>query len=364
MKAIHTGSMYQIYDDGLETFDKLPPQCYVIRFSQNCGFYMEKYSDITINEEKVYGVHNEKVNKVLNTFSKVNRNLGVILSGAKGIGKSLFARMIAERSVSKGVPVIIVDTFIPGIASYIEQIDQTVMVLFDEFDKTFGSIKTGDNVADPQAGLLSLFDGVSSGKKLFVVTCNELSKLNDYLVNRPGRFHYHFRFEYPNADEIRTYLEDKLDKEYYSEIENVISFASRINLNYDCLRAIAFELNTGLTFAEAITDLNIINVSSQGYKVTLFLDDGSKGSSNEQIDTFDVTDTNHIIFRLDNGDYFNSSFDNADLAYDPARGVYFVDGSKIRGQKENYDDEPTEDQPKPLYLTLARKIDRDIHYNL
>ena len=39
MKAIHTGSMYQIYDDGLETFNKLPPQCYVIRFSQNCGFY-------------------------------------------------------------------------------------------------------------------------------------------------------------------------------------------------------------------------------------------------------------------------------------------------------------------------------------
>ena len=65
MKAIHTGSMYQIYDDGLETFDKLPPQCYVIRFSQNCGFYMEKYSDITINEEKVYAIMQPPLYKTL-----------------------------------------------------------------------------------------------------------------------------------------------------------------------------------------------------------------------------------------------------------------------------------------------------------
>lgn len=362
MKAIHTGSMYQIYDDGLETFDKLPPQCYVIRFSQNCGFYMEKYSDITINEEKVYGVHNEKVNKVLNTFSKVNRNLGVILSGAKGIGKSLFARMVAEKSVSDGIPVIIVDTFIPGIASYIEQIDQTVMVLFDEFDKTFGSIKTGDNVADPQAGLLSLFDGVSSGKKLFVVTCNELSKLNDYLVNRPGRFHYHFRFEYPNADEIRTYLRDKLDEQYYTEIEKVVSFAGRINLNYDCLRAISFELNTGLLFEEAITDLNIVNLSAQKYTATIFLDDGSKGTADVQTDAFNISDINNFCINIGGGDYYSCSFTNADLTYDPMKRLYFVDGSKIKGQKEDAYENVVSDQPKPLYLTLTRKSDRSLHY--
>ena len=364
MKAIHTGSMYQIYDDGLETFDKLPPQCYVIRFSQNCGFYMEKYSDITINEEKVYGVHNEKVNKVLNTFSKVNRNLGVILIGANCIGKSLFARMIAERSVSDGMPVIIVDTFIPGIASYIEQIDQTVMVLFDEFDKTFGSIKTSDNVADPQAGLLSLFDGVSTGKKLFVVTCNELNKLNDYLVNRPGRFHYHFRFDYPNPDEIRTYLRDKLDEQYYTEIEKVVSFAGRISLNYDCLRAIAFELNTGLLFEEAITDLNIVNLSAQKYTATIFLDDGSKGTADIQTDAFSVSDKNNFCIDIGCGGYYRCSFTNADLTYDPMKGLYFVDGSKINGQKEDMYDDATSDQPKPLYLTLARKSDRSLHYSI
>lgn len=187
-----------------------------------------------ITESKIYGVHTEKVFKVLDSFEKVNRNLGVILSGDKGIGKSLFAKLLAIEAMKKGIPLIVVDTYVPGIASYIECIEQDVMVLFDEFDKTFGEVKSKDGDASPQSHLLSLFDGLSGGKKLFVITCNELKKLNDYLINRPGRFHYHFRFEYPSADEIRDYLYDKLDPEQYEEIENVISFSSKISLNYDC----------------------------------------------------------------------------------------------------------------------------------
>lgn len=103
-----------------------------------------------------------------------------------------------------GYPVIIVDQAFPGIASYIESIEQEVVFLFDEFDKTFGS----NHDSDPQSTFLSLFDGTSQGKKLFIITCNSLHGLNDYMVNRPGRFHYHFRFGYPTGEEIRQYLTD------------------------------------------------------------------------------------------------------------------------------------------------------------
>lgn len=48
-----------------------------------------------------------------------------------------------------GIPLIVVDKFIPGIASYIESIDQEVMVLFDEFDKTFGEVEAADGEASP-----------------------------------------------------------------------------------------------------------------------------------------------------------------------------------------------------------------------
>ena len=63
-----------------------------------------------------------KVAKVLKAFPKAEKNLGVILSGNKGIGKSLFAKTLAVEATKVGLPVIIVDTYIPGIASFIEEI--------------------------------------------------------------------------------------------------------------------------------------------------------------------------------------------------------------------------------------------------
>ena len=147
-----------------------------------------------------------------------------------------------------------------------------IMVLFDEFDKTFAR---GGKDEDPQVTMLSLFDGVSPRKKLFVVTCNELRNLNSFMVNRPGRFHYHLRFDYPGAKDIQEYLSDVLEDEYKVEIDSVIEFSNRIGLNYDCLRSIAFELNQGLSFADAIKDINIVNVEREPYSLKIFFEDGT-----------------------------------------------------------------------------------------
>ena len=137
MKIISTNNRYDVYDDSLRTYDVLPAQVYIVRFVKMQGFFLEKYDGLSVGEEKIYGVHDCKTEKVMRSFSIMERNLGVILSGDKGIGKSLFARVLADKAVKNGIPVIIVDMYIPGIAAYLESIDQKVMVLFDEFDKTF-----------------------------------------------------------------------------------------------------------------------------------------------------------------------------------------------------------------------------------
>ena len=105
------------------------------------------------------------------------------------------------------------------------------------------------------------------GKKLFIITCNSLDKLNDFLVNRPGRFHYHFRFGYPSVEDVQGYLMDKLDAAYRGEISKVVLFSQKVALNYDCLRAIAFELNMGLPFEQAIR----ISISSTREKSDMTL---------------------------------------------------------------------------------------------
>lgn len=200
MRILNTGTKYSVFDNIITTYDELPVQTYSIGYNQQDGCFLLKHPNIVVNE-KTYGLHKRKADKVINSFKNFNRSLGVILSGDKGIGKSLFAKLICQKAIALNYPVILVDACVPGIARFIESIDQECVVMFDEFDKTFRN--TPDN--DDQAALLSLFDGMAGGKKLYIVTCNELHGLNEYIVNRPGRFHYHFRFEYPSEDDIREY---------------------------------------------------------------------------------------------------------------------------------------------------------------
>jgi DNA replication protein DnaC len=70
----------------------LPVGTYEIGFHKMMGFFLKDHADLDVKEEKVYGSSPVKVEKVLKGFQKVDRNFGVILSGKKGIGKSLFAR--------------------------------------------------------------------------------------------------------------------------------------------------------------------------------------------------------------------------------------------------------------------------------
>ena len=136
--------------------------------------------------------------------------------------------MASIKAIQNGYPLIIVNTYIPGIADFLSQIDQEIVVLLDEFDKTFnGGKDNSNNAKDPQTEMLTLFDGINSGKKMFIVTCNDLRGLNDYLVNRPGRFHYHFRFEYPQAEEIREYMQSYTKINIFYIPETVIKLINK-----------------------------------------------------------------------------------------------------------------------------------------
>ena len=72
--------------------------------------------------------------------------------------------------------------------------------------------------------------------------------MNNFIINRPGRFHYHFILGNPNPDEIKEYMTDKLNPEYHYLIKKLIGFSMNVDLTYDVLRAIAFELNNGIEF--------------------------------------------------------------------------------------------------------------------
>lgn len=374
MHIVESGKRYRIFNNAITTYDQLPPKTYQVDYDPETRiFSLLEAHDFEIPETKIYGQHLDKVKKVLNSMDKMNRNLGVILSGDKGIGKSLFSKCLGLKARKKGIPVILVNEYHEGIANFLEEIEQTVMILFDEYDKTFDEKKH-----NCQAEMLSLFDGVSAGKKLFVITCNEIQSLSQYLINRPGRFHYHFRFLYPTADEIRDYMEDKLDKQYYDEIENVIAFSVRMNLNYDCLRSIAFELNNGLKFQEAINDLNIIRISQyKNIKIIVeFENQATLSGKIKEWQLYDNTITDMSIYLPDNirplsyvGEYigeFPMNFSNNYIDKDKRMLMFHVTNPEpeydIAYTHESQDEEKTDEGKKITdildKLYIGQKIKR------
>ena len=348
MKYLEFDGELQLAPDTTKTFKELPKGFYRIKYDEKHQAYsLVRSNPLTVNE-KVYGVHQEKVDKVLRSFNRTDRSLGVILSGDKGIGKSLFARMLCSAMDEISYPVIIVDSYYPGIGRFLDTIDTECVYFFDEFDKIFKESKDhyrseDDNNPSKQDVLLSLFDGTSNTKRLFLVTCNDYRNINGFLVNRPGRFHYHFRFDYPTADEIKTYIHDKLGEDFDNDqIEEIIAFSKKVPLNYDCLRSICFEFEDGGKFSDFINDLNILNTREERYYIKLTFENGAiVNLEDTRIDMFASDSYNFSMYLKGSREWLGSmSIIPNTCEYDMHRRCYLAN---INDVEFNPDDDDNDD---------------------
>lgn len=316
MKVISTNnSKFYIFKDGTTTYDYLPCGYYTVNFSKQEGFYLEKSVPFNVNQ-RLYGTHKSKVDKIINAYKHSTSNFGVILSGDKGLGKSLAMRLLAQRLYKQNYPVIIVNTYIYGIADFLHNITCDCAILFDEFDKVFKNRSDPeDKSVNPQEELLSLFDGLDEYHRLFVITANKIHDINEYFLNRPGRFQYHLIFSYPSDKDIAEYMNDNLnDKNMLNELPRIQRFSKKTPLNYDALRAICFELNNGLTFDEAIADLNIINLDDMEYNVVLSFTNGMRLNSKTYLNLF--SDEPEDVWFSNNEFSIKGTFIPLDTKYD------------------------------------------------
>ena len=262
MKYSNNGLDWNVVNGGTSIVDSLPPDVYELKFHKMRGLWLSTRKPLAEVGFKVYGATPQRVQKVLGKFERRSGNLGVLLSGEKGMGKSVFMRSLSKEAVKRGYPVIVVPAPYPGLVEYLQSIEDECIVLIDEFEKLFPSggdvgecpSEVSDN--DCQSGLLSMFDGLDSGKKMFVAAVNNIYRMSRFFLNRPGRFYYHFRFSKLTPDDVRAYLNDRIEGDK-TAVDRIAPLANFNAISYDMLSAIAAELNDGYSVEETLNDLNI-----------------------------------------------------------------------------------------------------------
>lgn len=288
----------------LAVTDTLPLGTYTLEFNPDRNsFYLQQMDDFK-PFGKVYGDYQATVDRIVNTFmSRSGNNLGVLLSGVKGSGKTLTAKMISVELAKRfGYATIIINKGYntAELSGFLRSIDVPCMVLFDEFEKVYSYKKSDDNTS--QSGLLDILDGVFESRKLFVMSCNDTDYINPYFFSRPGRIFYHFRYAGVTEEVIARYCDDNLrNPQWKREILRLSTFVR--DMTFDILRAIVEESNryneSPMSFIEK---LNVEYGLENTYTMELQRPDGSTLAMLR--DKFYLSFGRHEWYlRFDAGDY-------------------------------------------------------------
>jgi hypothetical protein len=181
------GIVFQQVDNS-NLIDHIPPYVYKLNIDGNMNLVLVKDRKNFNVPERLYGSNQEFLELLYDDWRSTEGATGAMLFGNKGCGKTVLAEALANKSLIADIPVFMVDSCIPPgmIKAAVMACPGGAMVMFDEFEKIYDE--------DDQKKLLTLFSDSDLKKILFIMTVNEASGINNFLINRPGRIKYWIQY--------------------------------------------------------------------------------------------------------------------------------------------------------------------------
>jgi hypothetical protein len=236
--------------------EKLENAVYSLHIDGDGRFYLIKTQDKFTFDYKLYGLESKLVERIVRTHQNTTNNLGVLLNGLKGTGKTVTSKVICNQL---NQPVVVIGRQINGSHSFINSIPQDITVFIDEYEKIFGN----------SSDMLTIMDGALNSKfrRVFLLTTNELN-VDSNLIQRPSRIRYLKKFVDLSPIIVEEIITDVLvHKELHDECVKFMSTLEVITV--DIVKAVLAEVNIHHESPKEFSDVFNIRVLKGNYDVQI-----------------------------------------------------------------------------------------------
>lgn len=249
-----SGNRYYLTGPSVE-HKKLSNQVYTVKVDENGQFYLTHVCESYDFDYKIYGLETKLIDRVIKTYQHEDKgNLGVLLNGVKGTGKTVSSKIIAN---SLNQPTIVITTPYKGVQYFINSIPQNITIFIDEYEKIYG--QSND--------MLTIMDGAmnSSYRRAFLLTTNKMY-IEDNLKQRPSRLRYIKKFEDLLPSVVEEIIDDILiNKEFKADCMKFMTSLSLITV--DIVKSVINEVNIHNESPFVFEDVFNVNKVEGKYKL-------------------------------------------------------------------------------------------------
>lgn len=227
------GGVYRMAEQSSKR-DTLPAGIYSLDADMQSPFLAPISSKFEL--PTIFGKTDPIINRVIKQWKATKGNLGVMLTGHKGGGKTLTAKILSNAMLSI-MPTLVVSKPFDFLPDYLLELPQDILIYMDEYEKVFDGKR--------EALLLTTMDGVHTSKhrRLFLMTSNELT-INHNLKHRPGRIRYIKEYGDLPPEVVREMLDKLLIPARKRWKEKLFEFIKKLELiTFDAVSTLIHEVN-------------------------------------------------------------------------------------------------------------------------